>query len=116
MYHFPSKKIVTATLIAEALLKSFYSRLGFKVIKDLATSPNSEEACNKFKYESGKSKALQKQLASNFIKPSHNVLQIFMIIKLTLIKIEICSNIYMRFHHQMIRSHMNIFILSSRSN
>ena len=28
------------TLIAKALLKSFYSRLGFKVIKDFANSPN----------------------------------------------------------------------------
>ena len=31
---------VKAILIAETVLKSFYSRLGFKVIKDVATSPN----------------------------------------------------------------------------
>ena len=37
-------KFVTATLIAEALLKSFYSWSGFKVIKYFATSPNFEEA------------------------------------------------------------------------
>ena len=47
-------KFVRATLIYEAWLKSLYSRLGFKVIKDFATSPNSH-------YELGKSKALQKQ-------------------------------------------------------
>ena len=34
--------IVTAKLISEALLKPFYSRIGFKVIKDFATSPNFE--------------------------------------------------------------------------
>ena len=43
------------------MLKSFYSRLGFKVIKDLKTSPNFEEACTQFHYESGKSKADQKK-------------------------------------------------------
>ena len=57
MYHFPSKNIVTAKFIGEASLKSFYSRLGFKAIKDFTTSPNFEEARKKFYYESGKSKA-----------------------------------------------------------
>ena len=52
---------VTATIISEASLNSFYSRLGFKVINDLATLPNFEEACKQFHYESGKSKAFQKQ-------------------------------------------------------
>ena len=61
-------KFVTATLISETLLKSFYSRLGFKVIKFFATIPNSKEAHKKFHYESGKSRALQKQkLAQNVI-------------------------------------------------
>ena len=46
-------KFVTATLIAEAQLKSLYSRLHFKFIKDLATSLNFEEACEQFHYESG---------------------------------------------------------------
>ena len=55
------KNIVTATLIYKALLKSFYSRLGFKVIKDFAGYPHLEEACKQFNYESGKSKALQKE-------------------------------------------------------
>ena len=41
---------VTATLLAKSSLKSFYSRLGFKVNKDFATSPNSEEACKRFNY------------------------------------------------------------------
>ena len=53
--------IVTETLIFEALLKSFYSRLGFKVIKDFATSPNFKEARKRYNYESVKSKALQKK-------------------------------------------------------
>ena len=53
--------IVTATLIVESSLKSFYLRLGFKVIKDFATSPHFEEACKRFNYESGKAKTLQKK-------------------------------------------------------
>ena len=32
--------LVTATLISEASLNSFYSRCGFKVFKDFATSHN----------------------------------------------------------------------------
>ena len=58
---FHQKIFVTATLIAEASLKSFYSRLGFNIIKDFLTSPNFEEARKQFHYESGKSRALQKQ-------------------------------------------------------
>ena len=38
------KNRVKTTLIPNASLKSFYSRLGFKVIKDFACSPNFEEA------------------------------------------------------------------------
>ena len=65
---FNQTKFVTATLIAGAWLKSLYSRLGFKVIKDFATSPNFEEAHGKFHYELGKSNALQKEkLAYNVI-------------------------------------------------
>ena len=52
---------IKTTLISDALLKSFYSRLGFKVIKDFATSTNFEEACIQFHYETGKSKADQKK-------------------------------------------------------
>ena len=58
---FNQKEFVTETLIYEASLKSLYSRLGFKVIKYLATSPNFEEYRKQFHYESGKYKALQKQ-------------------------------------------------------
>ena len=36
---FHQTKLVTATLIDKASLKSFYSRLGFKVIIDFANSP-----------------------------------------------------------------------------
>ena len=61
MYTFQSNKYFTATLIAKAWLKSLYSRLGFKVIKDSTISPNFEKACKKFHYGSVKSKVLQKQ-------------------------------------------------------
>ena len=53
--------IVTSTLISETSLNSFYSMLGFKVIKYFVTSPNLEEARKRFNYESVKSKALQKK-------------------------------------------------------
>ena len=58
---FNKKDRVKTTLIADALLKSFYSRLGFKVIKYFATSPNFEEARKQFHYGSGKSKAYKKK-------------------------------------------------------
>ena len=58
---FNQTKFVTAKLIAKARLKSLYSRLGFKVIKDFATSNNFEKARKQFHYESGKSKAFQKK-------------------------------------------------------
>ena len=61
IYHFQSNEVLTATIIAEDWLKSLYSRLYFKVIKDFATSPNFEEARERFHYESGKSKKRQKQ-------------------------------------------------------
>ena len=52
---------VKTILFVYASLESFYSRLGFTVIKDLATSTNFEAACSQFHYEKGKSKAEQKQ-------------------------------------------------------
>ena len=52
---------VKTTIIADALLKSFYSRLDFKVIKDFANSTNFEEARKRFNYESGKYIALQEK-------------------------------------------------------
>ena len=58
---FNQTKFVTATIISEARLKWLYSRLGFKVIKYFATSPNFEKARKQFNYESGNSKALHKQ-------------------------------------------------------
>ena len=85
---FCQRNLVIATLIAQALLKSFDSRLGLKVIKYFGTSPNFEKDLKRFNYESGKSKSLQKKkLAYNSIKPYHNVLQLFMTIELTLTKI-----------------------------
>ena len=54
---FRQTNIVTETLISKASLNSFYSRLGFKVIKYFPTSHNFEEACKRFNYDSGKSKA-----------------------------------------------------------
>ena len=58
---FNQTKLVTVKLISEDWLKSLYSRLGFKVIKDYMTSPNFEEARKQFNYELGKSKSLQIQ-------------------------------------------------------
>ena len=57
---FRQTNIVTATLIANSLLKSFYSMLVFKVIKDFATSPHFEEGRKQFNYEPVKYKALHK--------------------------------------------------------
>ena len=51
----------TATLISKAWLKSLYSRLGFKVIKIFAASPNFEKSRKQFHYRSLKSKTLKKQ-------------------------------------------------------
>ena len=48
---------VKTILISDASLKSFYSRLGFTVIKDFATSTNFEAARSQFHYQKGKSKA-----------------------------------------------------------
>ena len=56
-----NQTIFTKTLIEEARLKSLYSKLGFKVIKNFATSPNFEKSHKRFHCESVKSKALQKQ-------------------------------------------------------
>ena len=53
--------MVKQYLLPNELLKSFYSRLGFTVIKDFATSTNFEVARSQFHYEKGKSKAWQKQ-------------------------------------------------------
>ena len=52
---------VKTILISDASLKSFYSRLGFKIIKDFATSTNFEEARSQFNYETGKYKTEQKE-------------------------------------------------------
>ena len=48
---------VKTILIANASLKSFYSRLGFTVIKDFVTYTTFEAARSLFHYEKGKSKA-----------------------------------------------------------
>ena len=45
---FCQTKFVTETLISEAYCKSVYPILGFKVIKDSATSPHFEKACKWF--------------------------------------------------------------------
>ena len=47
-------------------MNSLYSRLGFKVIKYFATSPNFEKAFKRFNYESEKSNALQKKIGLHF--------------------------------------------------
>ena len=58
------------TLIADASLKSFYSSLGFKVIKDFATSPHFGVVRKRFHYKSEKSRAFQKQ--KNWLTISSN--------------------------------------------
>ena len=52
---------VKILFIANASLKSFYSRLGFTVIKYFVTSTTFEAARSRFHYEKVKSKAEQKQ-------------------------------------------------------
>ena len=47
---------VKTILIADVSLKTFYSRLGFSVIKDFAASTNFEAARRQFHYDTGKSK------------------------------------------------------------
>ena len=89
--NFRQKYIVTATLIAEARLKSFYSRLSFKGIKYFATSTNFKETRKRFNYESGKSKALQKQKNGlQCHQTDHGVLKFFITIEFTLTKIGMC--------------------------
>ena len=81
---FNQTNCVKTTLIADASLKSFYSSLGFKVIKYFVTSNNFEEARSQFHYETEKSKADQrKKLAYNVYTPSHYVLHFFMTVELT---------------------------------
>ena len=52
---------VKTILIPNVSLKTFYSRLGFTVIKDFVTSTTFEAACSQFHYETGKFKADQKK-------------------------------------------------------
>ena len=52
---------VKTRLIANVSLKTFYSRLGFTVIKDFVTSTTFEAARSQFRYETGKSKVDQKK-------------------------------------------------------
>ena len=52
---------VTEILISKARLNSLYSRLDFKGINFFATSTNFDVDRKRFRYESGKSKALQKK-------------------------------------------------------
>ena len=62
LFHIPQWIIFNLTnnvktiFIANVSLKSFYSRLGFLVIKDFATSATFEAACRRFHYDTGKSK------------------------------------------------------------
>ena len=50
---FNKKKHVKTIIIANVSLKTFYSRLGFSVIKDFVTSTTFEAARRKFHYETG---------------------------------------------------------------
>ena len=53
------RNCVKTIIIANASLKSFYSRLGFTVIKDFATSTTFEAARSQFHYKKVKYKAEQ---------------------------------------------------------
>ena len=65
---FNIKKFVTETLIADALLKSLYSRLDFKVIKYFATSPNLKRLARNLNMSQENPKNCRnKQLACNVI-------------------------------------------------
>ena len=57
MYIFNQTNGIKRILISDALLKSFYSSLDFKVIKDFATSTNFDEARRQIHFETVKSKA-----------------------------------------------------------
>ena len=73
---------VKKILIANVSLKSFYSRLGFLVIKDFVTYTTFEGARRRFHYETGKSKADQtKLLAYSVYTPSNDVLYSLMTIE-----------------------------------
>ena len=92
---------VKTILIANASLKTFYSRLGFTVIKDFMTSTTSEAARSRFHYETGKSKAEQKKISAYSVYTlSHDELDFFMTIELTSIYIKMCSDIQMVIQHQ----------------
>ena len=79
---FHLKNCVKTILISNASLKSFYSRLGFTVIKDFVTSTHFEAARSRFRYETGKSKADKKKpLAYSVYTPSHDKLDLFMTIE-----------------------------------
>ena len=56
MYYFHSNKSSLKILIANVSLKTFYSRLGFSVIKYFATSTTFEAAHRQFHYDTGKFK------------------------------------------------------------
>ena len=117
MYHFPPKNIVPATPIAKAYLKSFYSRLGFKVIKDFANSPNFEEARKQFHFESGKSKEDQKKnIGLKCLQTTPRRVTFLHDDRINQNKLKNCSVIYMLFQHQKISSQINILKLRSRRN
>ena len=108
---------VKTILIAESSLKSFYSRLGFKVIKYLANSPNFEEACKRFHYESGKSKEYQKKtIGLQCLQTIQRRVTFLHDDRINLNTKKMCSAIYMVFQHQKIGSQINILKLISRRN
>ena len=91
---FCPKNSVKTILIYNASLKTFYSSLGFTVIKYFVTSTTFEAACSQFHYETVKSKADQKKLlAYSVYTPSHDVLNFFMTIEQASIFIKMCSDI-----------------------
>ena len=108
---------VKTTLIVDVSLKSFYSRLGFKVIRDFADYPNFEKAHKQFHYESGKSKADQKKtIGLQCLQTIQRRVTFLHDDRINLNIKKMCSSIYMMFQHYKIGSQINILKLKSIRN
>ena len=108
---------IKTILIADASLKSFYSRLGFKVIKYFATSTNFEEAHRQFHYETGKSKEDQKKTI--VLQCLHTIPRRVTFLHDDQINFNIHKNVfktYMLIQLQKLGFQINILKLRSRKN
>ena len=88
------KICVKIILISNASLKSFYSRLGFTVIKDFVTSTTLKRlAADLIMRNENIRQNRNKLLPYSVYTPSHDELDFFMTIELTSIDIKMCSEI-----------------------